>query len=255
MIEHLSYSAISGYLSCGRWWQFKYVEKAPSATTPALVFGKAFHESIEHSVLTGGAAVEQWPAAWSKALEGQPVVWGVDTPEQHFNEGLRMLGDKDIAAHIGGLRALVDETGPMVERRVELRVPGVPVPVIGYIDCVQSDGVPCDFKTSARSWGADKAQAEIQTLFYLAALNQAGRTVPGWRFRHHVFVKTKTPKVEVHEHAHKPSEVFWLFRLIQNVWRGIEHEVFPENPTGWRCSPAFCDYWSMCRGRHVVAEA
>ena len=138
----------------------------------------------------------------------------------------------------------------MIERKVELRVPGVPVPVIGYIGVILEDGTPADFKTSARSWTQDQANNSLQTLFYLAALNQAGFEV-NWRFKHFVFVKTKTPQVQVLEHSHKPGELFFLFETIKRVWEGISKEYFPLNPTTWRCSEKYCDFYANCRGRYV----
>jgi hypothetical protein len=134
---------------------------------------------------------------------------------------------------------------------VELHVPGVPIPIIGYIDVVTADGVPGDFKTAARSWTQDQAQNELQSLFYLAALNQAGIATPGWMFRHYTIIKTKTPKFEAFEHCHKPGELMFLFDLIQRVWTGIERGVFALNPTGWKCSPSYCDFYSKCRGKYA----
>lgn len=251
-LDHLSYSSISAYLTCARAWRFKYVESIPTFSTPELVFGSAIHNAIETYVQSDrqAAPVDCWKQSWDKALErDQQVVWGADTPESHFNEGVRILTDEKIVYNLNTITPAYDEQGAKVERKVELRVPGVPIPVIGYIDIITHDGVPCDFKTSSKSWSSDRAIGETQSLFYLAALNQAGQTVPGWKFRHLVIVKTKTPQFQMFEHSHRPSECFWLFGMIQNVWKGIDAGVFPENPTGWKCSPQYCDFWMRCRGK------
>jgi hypothetical protein len=123
------------------------------------------------------------------------------------------------------------------------------VPVIGYIDLVGADGVPHDFKTSAFSWNSEKAAAETQPLFYLAALNQAGVQAHGYRFRHVVLVKTKTPQAQVIETQHRIGELFWLFEMIQAVWQGIEKGSFPPSPGAWSCTPKYCNHWELCRGR------
>ena len=254
MVDHLSYSSITTYLSCPRSWAFKYIEKAPTYATPELVTGTAVHNVIE--AYLGQTGVRQpltslWGAAWAKSIERGPVVWGADSPEQHSNDGLRLIANEQVEYGINTITPLMLEAGPAIEQKVELRVPGVPIPIIGYIDIQTADEVPGDIKTSARSWTQDRAQSETQSLFYLAALNQAGRTVPGWKFRHYVIVKTKTPQWQVFEHSHKPGEVFWLFGLIASVWKGIEAGAFPENPTGWKCSPQYCDFWSKCRGKYL----
>lgn len=248
-LEHLSYSSISMYLSCARSWKFKYLEQIPTYSTPELAFGSAIHGAIESYLSQAErklTPVDFWAAAWQKATEGvQNIFWGADTPEQHCNEGIRILTHADVLAGISSIQL----NGQGVEEKVSLRVPGVPIPVIGYIDIQTADGIPGDIKTSSKSWNQERAESETQSLFYLAALNQAGRTVQGWKFRHYVCVKTKTPQWQVYEHSHRPEELFWLFSMIQNVWKGIEREVFPENPGSWKCSPKYCDFWSRCRGR------
>lgn len=250
-IQHLSYSSISLYLDCPEAWRRKYIAKEPTDSTPALAFGSAFHGAIEAQLTTGQKAVDAWPAAWANALERGPVDFGFDTPETHFNEGIRLLSNAGVSQAIDGFVARSDETGPMVERKVTLNVPGVPVPVIGYIDFISTDGVPCDLKTSSKSWTDGKAADSLQGLFYLAALNQAGQNFHGWRFRHVVFVKTKEPKVQVLENVHTPGELFFLFRMVSEVWKGITREVFPLNPSSWRCGPTYCDYFANCRGRYA----
>lgn len=243
-ISHLSYSSISTYQTCGRYWEFKYIQKIPQPTASALVFGGAFHGAIEKAILTKSSSTEHWDAAWKKQLEErQEIAWGMDTPESIYNDGLRMLGDKAIMEAISNIKASV------IEKPVELTVPGVPIPVIGYIDVITEDGVPGDFKTPNKSWSEDKAQGEMQPLFYLAALSQTGTPVPGGKFRHYVFVKTKVPKVQVIEHEHDLREVFFLFELIQSVWKGISANVFIPNPTSWKCSPNYCEFWNFCRGK------
>ena len=237
------------YLACPESWRRKYIANEPTYTTPALVFGSAIHGAIEKHVTGEGALLDLWGQSWTKATEGQTVAWGIDTPEQHYNEGLRILGNEQIAYNLACLKPGQDDQGWLIERKVELRVPGVPIPIIGYIDIITEDGIPGDFKTSSKSWTNDRAANEMQPLFYLAALNQAGHTVPDWKFRHYTVVKTKTPKFESFEVSRKPGEVFFLFQMIRQIWTAIEREVFPPNPSGWKCSPEYCDFWAACRGR------
>lgn len=250
-IEHLSYSSINLFLSCSEAWRRKYIAKEPTYGSPALVYGTAVHATVQRHLTTGEALLTIWPEEWHKASTDESrgqIVWNGELPEQHHNEGLRLFGYADIAAGIDRVRAQYD--GGAIERRVELRVPGIPVPVIGYIDVMLAGGVPGDFKTSNRSWSEDRAQNEQQSLFYLAALNQVGETVPGWRFRHFVFVKTKTPKFQEFEHAHSAAECLQLFSTIRKVWQAIEAESFVENTSSWKCSPKYCDFYANCQGKY-----
>lgn len=260
-LDHLSYSSINSWLMCGANWKFHYLDKIKTPTSPALVFGSAFHNTVEGFIAANhqNSIETLWLEKWNEqtttineAGEVAPrtdIDWGADTPEYHCNEGLRLLTNPEIYNGILSIKAGQDEAGIQVERKIELNVPGVPIPIIGYIDIITADGVPGDFKTSSKSWSEDKAEGEIQTLFYLAAMNQMGIATPDWMFRHYIFVKTKTPKFQMMEHSHNPNQLMWLFKMIANVWKGIDAGVYPENPGSWKCSPNWCEYWSMCRGK------
>lgn len=249
-LEHLSYSSISAYLSCGHYWQMKYIDKLPTGTSPELVFGSAFHGTIENFIKGNhqGDLLQFWQTNWKEQLERNPEIdWGMDSPASFENLGIRMFESKEIHQGILSIKADAPE---WIEKRIELKVPGVPIPVLGFIDIVTADGIPGDFKTSSKSWTMDKALGETQPLFYLAALNQLGIHSHNWKFRHFVFVKTKEPKFQIMEHVHNPTEVFWLFEMIRRAWQGIEAGVFPISPGSWKCSPNYCEFWSKCRGKN-----
>jgi putative RecB family exonuclease len=257
MIDYLSYSSINLYLTCSESWRRKYLNKEPQITTPALLFGSAIHSTIEAYIANryGDVQIDTdiqtlWSGNWQAALEREPdCEWGADTPEFHHNEGVRLLGNPELMQTLDRLNPLVDDDGLYMERKVELRVPGVPVPIIGYIDLVTRDGIPHDFKTSKYAWSQDKAREEIQPLFYVAAMNQMGMPSPGMRFRHIVVTKAKQSKVQVIEVQHTIDALFFLFELIQKVWKAIESEAFVMNPNAWLCSPKYCSFYSTCRGK------
>lgn len=265
-LDHLSYSSINSWLMCGANWKFHYLDKIKTPTSIPLVFGSSFHNTIESFVTQAitkpkkqQSIEEIWLEKWNKEItstdENGEIIprvdidWADDSPEYHCNEGLRLLTNPDIYNGILSIKAGQDEAGAKVERKVELNVPGVPIPIVGYIDIITADGVAGDFKTSSKSWTEDKAEGEIQTLFYLAAMNQMGIATPDWKFRHYIFVKTKTPKFQLLEHSHNPGQLMWLFKMIANVWKGIEAGVFPENANSWKCSPNWCEYYGICRGK------
>lgn len=251
MIEHLSYSSISKYLTCAASWRFHYLDKIPSAPSPALAFGSAWHGTVESLITSPGDPGEVFRANLNKALEKEQVSFGLDEgPETLLEDGLNMLKSGDVLQAIQAIKPKRNGSGYEIEKPVRLSVPGVPVPMIGFIDVITEDNVPGDIKTSSRSWTGDQALKEMQPLFYLAALNQAGIPTPGLRFRHYVFVKTKTPKVQVIETAYKFSGMIFLFQMITKVWRGIELGIFPENPAAWMCTPGTCDFWKVCRGKY-----
>lgn len=255
MIEHLSYSSISTWLMCPRSWRFRYVDKVEMAKSPALVFGSVFHNAIEEYIREKpiiphkvDILLAHWKLSWEAQLEQNSNVSWDKTPYEYENLGVTMLSNPETVAIIDNIVPLVGEDGlSVIEKKVELRVPGVPVPVIGYIDVIEGDGVPADLKTSARSWSQKRADGEMQPTFYLAALNQLGHQVVG-QFRYYVFTKGRNPHVEIWDTYRTAADMFWLFGLIGDVWNAIERGAFPPNPTTWKCSPKWCEYWSGCRG-------
>jgi len=258
-VDHLSYSSISMYLDCPEAWHRKYLLGEPTKKSTALAFGSAWHGALERIVQLNNPNLpapnqpsgwnEIWIEEFGKAFKDVSFEEG-ETREQHCNEGIRLLNHPSISQTILSIQAKHDDAGAMIEREVELHVPNVGLPVIGYIDIILEDGTPADFKTSAKSWTDNWASDSLQTLFYLAALNQAGFEV-NWKFTHFIFVKTKTPQVQVLEHSHKPAELFFLFEIIRRVWEGMSKEIFPMNPTTWRCNDKYCDFYANCRGKYV----
>jgi len=278
MPDHLSYSSINTYHLCPRSWRMRYVDKVQTPSASALVFGGAFHDTLEAaiSVLAQGKVsasetawlLQLWSEKWQAKLSQEQVAWNEEMPEELAALGARMLGGKLDVSGAGPNRTesmpqflskivpmMVDMNPdfagmePAIERKIELRVPGVSVPVIGYIDIICADGVPGDFKTSAKAWYADKAHDELQPTFYLAALAQAGMPVPDGKFRYYVFTKTKQPKAQIIETKRTPSQLLWLFEVIAETWQAIQANAFPPNPCTWKCSPQFCEFFSLCRGR------
>lgn len=250
-IEHLSFSSINTYLICGEAWRRRYVAKEPAPVSSSLVLGSAFHGAVE-TYLRGATDLEAaYEQSWMQQLErGQEIAWN-EQQDAVKADGLRIVRAASVRKLLDDIRTNFDPEHGEIEKRVELRVPGVPVPIVGYIDVITKDGVPGDFKTASRMWTDAKAGDELQPLFYLAALNQEGIQVPGWTFRHYVFAKGQHPAAKVFEVQRKPSEIFGLFEIIKAAWHGIESGVYLQQPGSWKCSPRYCEYWQGCRARYV----
>lgn len=252
LVEHLSYSSISTYLLCPESWRRRYILKEKTPTALSLFFGSAVHNTIEAYLKRGGDLQALWRENYAQQLqfEDTEIEFGTETPESVSDDGLRILSTPAVLDVIEQIRSNYDPAREhSIERRIELSVPGVPVPIVGYIDIITRDGVPGDFKTAARMWAADKAAQEMQPLVYLAALNQAGDNSHGWRFRHYVITKTARPTAKVFECQRSPTEVLTgLFPTIQQVWQDINAGRFPKITTGWKCSSKYCDFWQSCQG-------
>jgi RecB family exonuclease len=268
-LKHLSYSSISAYLDCPRKWKFRYIEKLPTFGNANLFLGSVWHNTVEEYISTSAKGTEAlkklYKKSWNVQLkkDGEKMIWDreeetvvkeqgeywiteeVDTPGSHPSMA-------DYLDTIKPKKGKKGEKPYVVEMYVSLNVPRISIPIIGFIDTITQDDIPTDFKTSGKSWSKTRAAAEMQPLFYLAALSQAGIRVPSGQFRHTVFVKpgkTTKPKVQEFITSHNQAKLFWIYRVIEDVWNAIQREAFPVNPTGWLCSKYYCDYWGSCRGK------
>lgn len=250
-LDHLSYSSVSLYLECSRKWAYKYLEHVPSAGSPALAFGSALHGTVQKFMIERHAGNEldltdTWTEQWAAAIE-KDIDWGDSIPQQVANDGVRLVSA--VRATLDQITPAVDAAGPVVERKIEVKVPGVPIPIIGYLDLLGSDGVLRDFKTASRAWSAGQVAEQSQPLVYLAAANQMNLVhLPG-QFEHVVFVKTKMPQIQRLPSTHSLNEVLWMFRVISGVWEGIERGSFVPNPKACFAWGRQCEYFDRCRGR------
>jgi hypothetical protein len=269
VIKHLSYSSVNLYKTCARAWRFRYLDKIETPVAAVLPFGSAFHNTIEAYLrlkadgLSPEPTVNIFNTAWGTQVEKESNInWGDETANTLLETGKRMTGPLDVSGggpkwradsldvFLDGIDPQVIDGKPTIEKRITLQVPGVEVPVIGYIDLITSDGVPCDFKTASRAWYAKKAHEEMQPDFYLAALTQSGEAPADFRFRYYVFTKTKKPKAQIIETKRTPAQLFWMLGMVQEVWQGIQVGVFPPTgPGSWKCSAKYCEFWNICRGK------
>jgi len=254
-IKHLSYSSISTYLLCARSWKFRYLDKIKTPVAAALPFGSAFHETIKAYTDTKAVGGQPDPLdeifnrAWNWRVENENIDYGSETPESIRMVGHRMLTERSVCTTIDGITPQMVNDQPVSERRVEFTVDGVPVPVVGFIDMIDIDGVPCDFKTASRSWYDSKADDELQPAFYLEALKQLGEMPSGGRFRYFIFTKAKKPKTQIIETSRTDKQLNWALDTIRDTWHGINSQVFPPNGIGgWKCSKKYCEYWDVCKG-------
>ena len=114
--------------------------------------------------------------------------------------GASMLSAPDVMAAIEDIEPMVAIASdiPIIEKKVEFRVPGVSVPIVGYIDMIEADGVPVDFKTASRKWSKGKEHTEMQADFYLLGLNYEGYNLnPNLQFRYYILTKTKSPTCQI----------------------------------------------------------
>lgn len=134
-VEHLSASSVNMFLRCPRQWQLKYVHKVEGPTTEPLLMGSAVHLALSR-VLKGEDAGDFW---------GDALLAAETTVEFKDESAARAQAEAWIYHYyeqIGKYLNVID-----TELEIQLEVPGVPIPVLGYVDIVTPERI-IDLKTT-----------------------------------------------------------------------------------------------------------
>jgi CRISPR/Cas system-associated exonuclease Cas4 (RecB family) len=219
-MDHLSYSSINTFTKCPRQWWVGYVRGVRTPSSPAQVYGTAVHTVLED--MFSGKEVDVKRAVNMAIMKAGKV-------------GTRMSGLLDVAATVDDINSVlmdpsvssllagivVDPGG--VEVKVDFAVEGVPIPVIGFVDVVQANGVPMDIKTSATDWDEDRASRETQPLFYLRGLNAATD-----EFDFLIWVKNALMPHMYIVRNHYPDFTTRVDKMVLDAWTGMQLYMDPK---------------------------
>lgn len=165
-VDHLSASSLATAMTC--WEQFR-VEKIlghKGKVGLSGFVGRVHHRSAEQllraklgriTTPTGGDITEAFGDAWTESMEEEEPEWEIPPP-QVIETGMKMLG------------SLVDTSFPnlmplWVEERFEETIPGVPVPITGFIDCWEAERI-VEFKTAKQKVSKAKGKWRAQAMIY-----------------------------------------------------------------------------------------
>jgi len=141
---------------------------------------------------------------------------------------------------------LAPEINPsLIEERLEIKLPGFPLDLVGYPDVVEVDGTIRDLKTRARKPAPGDAGLDLGLAFYNLGFEiKEGRTAPALMLD--VLTKTKIPK-RYTDVVPADASSAPLIQRIERAALAIESGAFmPADPGHWKCSAKFCDYYDDC---------
>jgi len=251
---HLSVSQISTLLKCGRLYELQYLDRVPVKSGGSLVKGGAYHAALEayfHQQIHGHPATAEiahqaFEASWQARTSQNAVAWGGANPAREKARGLQLVD------------AYLEQVAPgiapaAVERRFEIELPGVEMPLVGVIDLIEQDGTLVDHKTAGKAWSRQKAAQALQPAAYMYAMRQLTGQAPVFRFDVAVdkLGLKKDPRVEFQRFELRPESLDFDFfeQLVLRAFQQIAIGIFPPNPSGWWCSAANCPVWEHCRGQ------
>ena len=253
-LDYLSASRLKCWQECRLKFFFRYVERIPSSSSPALFVGKAVHHVLQQWNLARWRGQDAEAAAmephfleyWETISRDESIDWKGKESE-HREKAWGMLEH-----YLRHTPIPLEEKPEAVEVIVEcdLASYGHDLPPLrGVIDLVRAGGCIVDFKTSARTPDEELACLlhETQLGTYALLYREAtGHEESGFELQ--FLIKTKQPALVVTSLSPvTPAQVRRLFRLMESLVRGVAAEDFIASP-GLQCS--YCDYQTQCLSRH-----
>lgn len=229
-IEMLSATSIAKAVACPEAWRRRYLLHEKEGFGPERFFGSVDHATIaafmDDKMRTGLHWSEEqlqgaYTYCWASELErsdadGEPPNWGLQDPSKLQDQG-RLL----VSAYV---KQAADAVMPIaVESRFEEQLPGVPVPLVGYIDLETQDRI-IERKTAAKRVSAPRPNWRFQGRIY--QLSQ--RKPVEW----HVSVRKQTPEIltglvlPVGNPDETVRMVGQIYRMLDDYW----HRYGPRTP-------------------------
>jgi hypothetical protein len=191
-LPHVSASSLGTYLRCPEQYRQRYLLGRKEPPNVKLLWGRADHRALEHN--------------WQQKIDSHE-----DLPVKEVEEAFAVSLDEAVDESGGESEVQWDETKPgdvkdagvrlvrcyheqvspsvqpvQVERKFELLLPGMGVPIVGYID-LETVGPIVERKTAARKFTTVPGRYALQAGIYQLA---ARRSID-----FHVSTKTKLPAV------------------------------------------------------------
>ncbi len=248
-LDYLSASRLKTWHECRLKFFFKYVERLPTATSPALFVGQIVHEVLRHWNL------RRWRSEPADAETLKPI-FEESWKQDQLDKGINWKGKEDVHKDKAWLMLEhyfeqtpipLNEKPEAVEVVVErdFVAAGLP-PLKGIIDLVRQGGRIVDFKTTAQTPNAQQVahQNEIQLSCYAVLYREAtGHQESGLELHH--LVKTKQPKLVVTPMSPMSrQQARRLMATIESYVEGVHAEDYVPSP-GLHCS--YCDFFGQCR--------
>lgn len=250
----ISFSGADTYLSCGKQYEFRYVQDIKSPPAVALIEGSSHHKSMEMNNLNKrdkgfdlahGTLTDIFMDDFRDRVKNEgEVIWEGETENNIFSRA-RVLHERYI-------NDLAPKIKPVeIEKKFELPVDlafergdeKVKIMLTGIMDLEQESNI-LDYKTAARS----KGQSEVDNSLQLSLYSYASKKDDVGIIE---FLKKANPEVGLIMSRRNSMQKIWALKVVRSVALAIQNGVYPlAPPNSWRCSERFCGYWHMCRGNN-----
>ena len=252
---YISISQLNMFMRCGLQYKFRYVDQIVRPPGVTLVEGSSIHKAVEvglrEKMDTGKVAPasimqDAWRDTWTekkKEIEN----WG-DEGEKKTVQEVESRGLAFLSQYHMNKMPKINPIG--VEQRFWTTIGKNNIPVLGYIDLIDQDRMDLVDGRSVvdhKVVRAVKSQADADNDPQLTLYSKVSQNR---RVRFDCFCKTKTPKIKSVESVRTQQHYRWLAYLFDRIAETISAGTFlPADPSHWTCTPKFCGYYYMCRGK------
>ena len=262
-LRQLSPSSMRTYERCPYMYHLRYTERIQVPNTAAQLLGRAVHAVIE--------------IYYKQKREGKTfdTEAAFDALDDAIDATLHEL-DEEGRAEVDEMRELgydlveyyVEEVAPhirphLIEERFRFSVPGVDVPIVGYVDLVDQDGTVIDHKTASSPFPEDYLAQDVQLLTYSLgynALRMGARQRPGQLplvsmlppVRLDVLIKGEEITYQRLEFRYEQEHLEQYVKRVNAVAAGIRSADFRPFWQIRQPDPAvcrYCDFNSVCTYR------
>ena len=252
---YTSASQIDAFSKCPRKWHYQYVEKKPQVWGIQLLAGDAMAAGVNafwkermttRTELDPSQVIEAAIAGWHSSLT-RTVEQG-KTFETHSPKEASDLQLTAAGAAVALIETWAKGVTPVrIEEKVLIKLPGVDVELLGYLDVVLEDASVWDIKFKAKAPKKTLAHNSKQLTVYALALREKyGETPPELGLA--CGVGTKTPYARILPTRRDAENCAAMRDRIVEMELQIQSGLFPpaDQEHDWWCTPKWCEYFAEC---------
>jgi len=227
---------------CQKRWEYNKVLEIKTIPTENLIIGSVYHQLLQanfiHKINTGEDFTDE------EYQEEFAHLWKFKLEEEEDIKWVKMDANKARAVCLSIVSEYMYRVAEFVEPKeveFEFERPIGDTKIIGRIDLIDKSGAVIDHKTSTRSYTQNDIDKDIQASAYAFGL---GHPIT---YYNHIAIKKNKPEIQSLKTYRNEEDIIWWYRLASDVIAEMNTGIAVPNPTGWWCSPDYCDYWDICR--------
>jgi RecB family exonuclease len=243
--EYISHNQIRTYLECPYKYYLSYIKELSAPCNEKVYLGNIFHAAIEQFFLRRLDNSEM-PLEELRQLFCDKFAQEQKQEEINWTESVSETEKRGLAFISYFHHNIAPEIRPlMIEKELEVSLPGTEVRLKGIIDLVEEDFTIIDFKTSTSRWSESRARGSLQFLIYKYLFDVSFRaSSPRIRIEQLYNGVHKSTKHHSIVFAVTPAQIEALLERIRTIIGLIEGGNFA--PTG-SFSCKWCDFRQQCQ--------